>query len=420
MIGWLLLAGLFLQAGSAAAQRFDVIVYGATSGGVTAAVAAKREGATVALIEPGRFVGGLTAGGWGTVGSADQKLAAGLAREFYERAGRRYGKPVVWTLEPHVALAVFRAMLRQADIPVYREEPLREDSGVRKHRRKIRRLITENGRVFQGQVFIDASYEGDLLAQAGLHYERGTPQERVVADLTFSLCLSAEPNNQIPLPKPPEYDRTTFLAASGGPQTLGEWFVTARLPGNKMSAGFRAGVPGLPVASSWVYCEAGYRRRAEFYQMRINHVAGLLYFLARDGEAPRAVREALAGYGLCADEFLYTNGWPHQIYLAEGRRLTGSEKAPEIGSPEKPFPIPYGPLTPRESDLENLLVVLSPAVGGRAWAALRRETVSMMIGEAVGVAAAIAARAGVPVQQVDRKALSARLPRAGDGSSIVY
>ena len=420
LISRLLIAALLLPAVPATPQRFDVVVYGATSGGVMAALAAKREGASVAVVEPGRFVGGLTAGGWSTVGSADQKLAAGLAREFYERVGRRYGKPVAWAFEPHAALAVFRGMLREAGIAVYREEPLREEGGVKKRKRKLRWLITENGRVFRGEVFIDATYEGDLLAHTGLRYEKGAPEEPAAADLTFGLCLASSPTNQIPYPKPLHYDRNAFAAASEGPQEVEGWFLAAELPAGKLSLRFRSGVPGLPAASGWIYAEADYRRRAEFYQMRIDHVAGLLYFLAHDRAAPKPVRERLAAYGLCADEFVYTNGWPHQIYLAEGRRLAASAGEHRVEDAARPFPVPYGSLTPREKDLKNLLVALSPAADPGAWAALRRETISMMIGEAVGVAAAMAARAGVPVQQVDRKALAARLPRAGDGSSIVY
>jgi len=420
LIATVIVAGLLLFASPAVGQRFDVVVYGATSGGVMAAVAAKREGAKTALVEPGRFIGGLTSGGWSAADPTDQRLAAGLAREFYERVGRRYGKPVAWSFEPHVALAVFRAMLKEAGIPVYREEPLREGSGVKKRKRRLRRLITESGRVFEGVVFIDATYEGDLIAEAGLPYGRGTPQDSPTADLTFALCLSSEANNQIPFPKPSGYDREAYAAASAGPDTLEGWFLINRLPAGKLSVRFRTGVPALPAASGWVYCEADFRRRAEFRQIRMNQVAGLLYFLSHDGAAPRPVRLALANLGLCADEFAYANGWPYQIYLAEGRRLAGSEELREVRNPDNPFPIPYGVLMPREADLRNLLVVLSPAADGTAWQTLRRETVSMMVGEAAGVAAAMAARSGIPVQQVDRKALAARLPRAAASSGIVY
>jgi len=415
----LILAALLACALPGAGRQFDVVVYGASAGGVAAALAAKREGATVALIAPGRFVGGLTSGGWGVVGEADRALAAGLAREFYERVGRRYGKPVAWAFEPHAALAVFRAMLREAGVAVFREQPLREEGGVKKRKRRIRRVITEEGEVFAGRVFIDATYEGDLIAQAQASYARAEAPEAEVADLTFALCFSEDAALQLPYPKPSGYDPAAFQAASGGPDTLAGWLLLDPLPGAKLAARFRAGVPGLPAASGWVYAEADYRRRAEFYQMRIDHVAGLLYFLAHDEAAPKPVRERLAAYGLCGDEFAYTNGWPYQIYLAESRRLAGMETLEDLEDPQKPLPIPFGVLVPRRDEVRNLLAVLSPSCTGRAWSLLRREPVSMMLGEIAGVAAAMAVRDGVAVQELDRETLAAGL-RALTGRDVVY
>src|ERR1044071_757279 len=162
----------------AAAQKFDVVVYGGTAGGVIAAVSAAREGLQVALLEPGRHLGGMVSGGlsWTDFGKKD--VIGGYSLEFYWRAGRhyqmsRFGHEIAWMHEPHVAEDIFREMLTEARVPVFLEHRLREKSGVKKNGAVISEITMENGASFEARIFIDSSYEGDLMAQAGVSYTWG-------------------------------------------------------------------------------------------------------------------------------------------------------------------------------------------------------------------------------------------------------
>lgn len=175
----------------------DVVVYGGTSGGVVAAVAARRMGKTAVIVEPGRHLGGMTSGGlsWTDVGSSPKRVRAigGMAREVYRRIGARYGmapgtefdapanddptrtgvdfaKPPSLSFEPHVAEAVFGELVREAEVEVYFDSPL---ATVKKDGAHIRELATAGGDVFRGRVFVDATYEGDLLAAAGVSFTVG-------------------------------------------------------------------------------------------------------------------------------------------------------------------------------------------------------------------------------------------------------
>ncbi len=156
---------------SAASASFDVVVYGATAGGVMAAVAAERDGMHVALVEPGSHVGGMVSGGLSNSDVENQEqLIGGLAREFFVTAGRRYDKPVAWAFEPHVAEEILRDMLENAHVTVFFHSRL---SAVVKNGSELRALRTEEGREFTGRIFIDGSYEGDLMKAAGVSYTVG-------------------------------------------------------------------------------------------------------------------------------------------------------------------------------------------------------------------------------------------------------
>ena len=155
------------------AARFDVVVYGATAGGVIASVAAAREGLSVAVLEPGRHLGGMTSGGLGHTDHGKKETIGGYSLEFYRRVGNKYGEEITWYFEPHVAELVLKEMAAEAGVKVFFDHRLREDGGVRKRKGEIRELFTENGSAFQARVFIDATYEGDLMAKAGVSYTIG-------------------------------------------------------------------------------------------------------------------------------------------------------------------------------------------------------------------------------------------------------
>src|SRR5690348_16809985 len=163
----------FLCSVLSAAQRFDVVVYGGTAGGVIAAVTAAREGLKTALLEPTAHVGGMVSGGLGYTDYGKKEVIGGYAYEFYFRVGRhygmnQYGNEVSWLHEPHVAEEVFREMLTGAGVTLVEHARLREKGGVHKTGTKIESIETENAGAFAASVFIDSSYEGDLMAQSGV------------------------------------------------------------------------------------------------------------------------------------------------------------------------------------------------------------------------------------------------------------
>src|SRR4051812_37595351 len=165
---------LIFGASARATESADVVVYGGTAAGVMASVAAAREGASVVLVTPGRHLGGMVSGGLGWTDYGRTETVGGYTREYYERVGKAYGKRgVEWHVEPHVAEAVFEAMAREAGVRIVRDARLKEQGGVRLVGTHAVAIVMENGEEFAGKVFIDAGYEGDLMAQAKVSWRAG-------------------------------------------------------------------------------------------------------------------------------------------------------------------------------------------------------------------------------------------------------
>jgi hypothetical protein len=195
-----LLAGLALAIGllspdttlHAETKTYDVVIYGATSAGVSAAIQASRMGRSVALVGPDKHIGGLSSGGLGQTDSGDKSVIGGISREFYQRIKRHYDQPSAWTrqqpqqfqgyhsdsdamwgFEPHVAEQVFRGFLDESTVEVFLQEWLDRSAGVSMQADKIESIRMLSGKDFAGRIFIDATYEGDLLAAAGISYTVG-------------------------------------------------------------------------------------------------------------------------------------------------------------------------------------------------------------------------------------------------------
>ena len=152
---------------------YDLVVYGGTAGGVITAVAAAREGLRVVLVEPGRHLGGMVSGGLGWTDYGRKEVIGGYSLEFFERVGAKYGRPIEWHFEPHVAEAVFNDLVKEAGVRVILEQRLREKGGVRKAGTRVSEIVMESGATFSARLFADATYEGDLMAQAGVSYTWG-------------------------------------------------------------------------------------------------------------------------------------------------------------------------------------------------------------------------------------------------------
>ena len=347
----------------------DVVAYGATPAGVTAVVQATRMGKTAVLVEFGTHVGGLTSSGLSATDGG--KAIGGLAVEFYRRVGKRRG------FLPAEAEAAFRAMLTDAKVPVFTERRLEQ---VVKVGTVIRELVMENGDRFRGKMFIDATYEGDLFAQAGVSYRVGreanaefgetlngirppAPQphqfrfpvdpyvvpgdpssgilpgisttaadapgiigaaDQRVQAYNFRMYLAKMPN-AIPFPKPSGYDPKRYeLAAryvdAGADGGEGMWDMLQLHVGDSNNQG---GFSTDHIGANWDWPEATYQRREEIYQDHVRYQQGFMWFLANDERVPAKVRNRVRKYGLDPRNFAETGGWPHQLYIREARRLQG-------------------------------------------------------------------------------------------------
>ncbi len=386
-------------------ESADVVIYGGTSGGIAAAIQTKRMGKSVILIEPSGHLGGLTTGGLGQTDIGNKAAIGGVSREFYRRVRQYYQQEnawnwqardeyrsigqsatspqedTMWTFEPHVALKIYRDWLAELEIPVEMNERLDRENGVVMTRSipwSIVSITMESGKVFRGKMFIDATYEGDLVAAAGVQYTLGreanslydetlngvqtqraihhqfvrgvdpyivagapnsgllpfiepnppepdgTGDHRLQA-YCFRMCMTDHPDNRIPWPKPDGYQEQWYelllrnfeAGEKRVPLSIG------LMPNRKTDTNNNFGFSTDFIGQNYDYPEASYQRREEIVAQHRLYQQGLMWTLANHPRVPQEIRAEVSRWGMCRDEFIAGQGWQDQLYIREARRMVG-------------------------------------------------------------------------------------------------
>ena len=363
-------------------NEVDVCVYGATSAGIMAAITAKKEGKNVLLIESSRRIGGLTAGGLGFTDIGKVEIIRGLAMDFYQRVGKYYdSSEPAFKFEPKVALAVYRDLLRESNVsPIMEWHVVKaKKKGTTIEQITLEHAITHAKHNVKAKVFIDCSYEGDLMALSGVTYtvgregnekysedyngmqmldkhqfpdgvdpyrEKGNPKsgllygisdasigsygqpDKRVQAYNFRLTLTDDPQNRIPITKPANYDPEKYELLIRWKEVepwkeLWDCFAWDRMPNHKTDINNNHGFSTDMIGANWNYPEASYKEREIIRKAHEDYTKGLLYFVGHDPRIPEKIRNEINQWGYPKDEYEDNDHFTPQLYIREARRMVG-------------------------------------------------------------------------------------------------
>lgn len=497
---------------SCAEKEYDLCIYGGNASGVVAAYSAATQGLDVVVVEPTCRIGGMVTGGLGLTDIGNKQVVKGVALQFFRKLGIKYGTLESWVFEPSAAKEILDGYLDNPHIKVVTGYHFCDAAKEGTDIRTIRVAGGDNSLdtlTFKARWFIDASYEGDLMAGAGVSYrtgrednseygetwdgvqlldghqfpdgvdpfvEPGNPEsgllwgisaqkfypngtgDNLIQAYNYRICLTDSVENMIPIARPDNYDPSKYelllrlYDAQKEKRNLNDYFIWSRMPNRKTDINNRGGFSTDMIGMNYDYAEGTWERRQEIIKAHKDYTLGLLYFTANDPRVPEELRNQVSQWGLPKDEYTECGHWSPQLYIRECRRLVGEYVATQADCDNRviapngiamaaytmdshncqrivvekdgrkmvknegnaeihgglPYPISYKSLTPKREECTNLLVPVCCSASHIAYGSIRMEPVFMCMGQAAGLAVALAEKQGLKtLQEVDSDDINA-------------